>query len=174
MVINPALDMTAKTIYQYHSDYLMPRLIENYPQTAMMLADMSPIERYATMMAGFQFKARGMSIFLDKMQDRQRVIEFLQGLGSIPGALQLINMPALLEEWFMTFGWNPEKLLLLPSSQPVVTPGGAPGADQQQAQQPQGFPSPQDLATLTPAQVSAGVQGAQLGGSRNNPMAISR
>lgn len=172
MIVNPMLELISKTIYQYHNDYLMPRLIENFPQTAMMLADMSPVERYATMMNGFQFKARGMSIYLDKMQDRQRVIEFLQGLGSIPGALERINIDALLEEWFMTFGWNPEKMLISPSTQPVSTPPGP--MEMMQPRGQSGFPTAEDTRRLTPAQISAGMQGAQKGGARNNPMAVGR
>lgn len=160
--INPTLELVAKTIYQYHNDFLMPRLAENFPQSSMLLSGMDPKERYATMMGGFQFRARGLSIFLDKMQDRQQVSEFIQGLATIPGALMQINLPAMVEEWVMTFGWNPQKVMMQPSTNQVTAPG--------QQQQP-GIPGvdPEAMATQTPQQVQNGIQGAQMGGAANNP-----
>ena len=162
-LINPTLDLIAKTIYQYHDDYNLPRLVENFPQSSLMLGGMTPEERYAAMIGGFQFRARGISIYLDKMQDRQDVTQFIQGIGMLPGVLPRINIDGLLEEFTTTFGFNPQKILMQPSSQGVVAAGqsapGTPGMDP-------------DMAGQSPMQIAAGQQGAALGGSTNNPMAI--
>ena len=70
--INPFLELFAKTIYQYHTDYTLPRLTENFQKTASLIQPMTPEERYAIMVGGYGFKARGISIFLDKQQNSER------------------------------------------------------------------------------------------------------
>ncbi len=162
-VIEPALELAAKTIYQFHSNYNMPRLIENFPQAAMMLRDLSPAERYVLMAGdeGFRFKARGISVMLDKQQSLEKVSQFLQIGAHLPGVLQRLNVDAVLEEIVMGMGWNPQKVLLQPGPQvSVMGPQG----------QTQGTPFPPP-GTPTPAQAVAGEQGAMMGGAPGNPMA---
>ena len=165
--IDVMLDKVAKTIYQYHEDFNLPRLTENFGQTSLMLSDMTPEERYATMVGGFHFKARGVSIFLDKGQDLQRVTSFLQLIANIPGILTRINIDEMLQEVIVAMGWNPAKIL--PNSQQGVVPAAMMGG-QAVPQGPDGMPALNQME-LTPAQMSAGQQGAQQGGARHNPMA---
>ena len=164
-VIEPLLELGAKTIYQFHTNYTMPRLVENFPQASMMLQTLSPAERYILMAAdeGFQFKARGISIMLDKQKSLEQVGQFLQLAGHIPGMLQRLNVDYVLEDISMALGWNPERALLRPA--PSVQVMG-----QQGAQGGQGFP--QQGTGPTPAQQVAGEQGAEQGGAQGNPMAI--
>lgn len=164
--IEPLLDLAARTVYQFHTDYDMPRLTENFPQAAMLLRDLSPAERYILMAGegGFRFKARGISIMLDKQQSLEKIGQFLQITANIPGVLQRLNVDYVLEEVAQALGWNAEKALIAPAP-PVQVMG---------TQGPSGgtpFP-PQE--TQTPAQVSAGQQGADLGGATNNPMAANQ
>jgi hypothetical protein len=162
-VIEPILDLAAKTIYQFHTDFTMPRLVENFPQAAMMLRDLSAAERYILMAApeGFRFKARGISVMLDKAQGLEKVTQFLQITSHIPGVLQRLNVDSVLEEIVMGLGWNPQKVLIqAPPQVQVMGPQG----------QGQGVPFPPP-GTETPAQMVAGEQGAMLGGSPDNPMA---
>jgi len=162
-VIEPTLDLMAKTIYQFHTDYTMPRLVENFPQAAMMLRDMSPAERYM-LMAGdgsFNFRARGISVMIDKQQSLEKVGTFLQIAGHVPGILERLNVDYVLEEIVMGLGWNPQRALLQPAPPvQVMGPQGQQGGV--------GFPPP---GTPTPAQAVAGQQGAEMGGAPNNPMA---
>jgi hypothetical protein len=162
-VIEPTLELAAKTIYQFHTDYNMPRLVENFPQASMMMADLSPAERYIMMIAheGFSFKARGMSLMIDKQQSLEKVGTFLQMAGHVPGILQRLNVDYVLEEIIMGLGWNPEKALIQPS--PAVQVMGPQG-------QTGGVPFPPP-GTPTPAQAVIGEQGAMLGGAPGNPMA---
>lgn len=162
-VIEPSLDMIAKVIYQFHSDYTMPRLTENFPTASAMLADMSAPERYIMMAAndGFQFKAKGISVMLDRQQALQEVASFLQIAGQVPGILQRLNVDYVLEEIVQGLGWNPERALVQPAmpvqvAGPQGLQGGVP------------FPMP---GTPTPAQAVMGQQGAMMGGAPNNPMA---
>jgi hypothetical protein len=164
-VIEPLLELGAKTIYQFHTNYTMPRLVENFPQASMMLQTLTPAERYILMAAdeGFQFKARGISIMLDKQKSLEQVGQFLQLAGHIPGMLQRLNVDYVLEDISMALGWNPERALLRPA--PSVQVMG-----QQGPQGGQGFP--QQGTGPTPAQQVAGEQGAEQGGAQGNPMAI--
>jgi hypothetical protein len=162
-VIEPTLDLAAKTIYQFHSDYALPRLVENFPQATMMLRDLSAAERYILMAAeeGFRFKARGISQMLDKAQGMEKVTQFLQITSHIPGILQRLNVDAVLEEIVMALGWNPDKMLV--QAAPAVQVMGPQG----QTTGP-GFPPP---GVTTPAQDQSAMLGAQMGGAPGNPMA---
>lgn len=163
-LVNPFLEIAIKTIYQFHDDYIMPRLIENFSQTSSLLRDMTSEERYVTMVGDHSFKARGISLLFDKQQNLQRVIEFMQLAGSIPGVLQKVNIDAFLEEIFNSMGWNPNKMLLQ-QQQPVSTPAEPAG--------PAGTPFPNEVTpnARNPMQAQAGLEGAIKGGSANNPMA---
>jgi hypothetical protein len=156
-VLDDMLDKIAGVIYQYHSDYSMPRLMENFPQTTTILADMEPKERFATMLGGFAFKARGVSVFMDKAQDLQKINSFIQLIGNIPGVMTRINVDELLENIIIGIGWNPSKLLLAQSPGQALPPAML-GMDQGEGQ-------------LTPQQQVNGQQGAAMGGSVNNPNA---
>lgn len=160
-VIEPTLELAAKTIYQFHTNYTMPRLVENFPQASMMLRDLSPAERYILMAAqeGFRFKARGISMMLDKAQGMEKVTQFLQITSHIPGILQRLNVDAVLEEIMMALGWSPEKMLLQAAPQVSVMGQQAAG---------QGFPM---QGENTPAQDQSAMMGALMGGSPGNPMA---
>jgi len=128
-----------------------------------MLRDMSPAERYILMAGdgGFSFRARGISIMIDKQQSLEKVAQFLQISGHVPGILERLNVDYVLEEIVMGLGWNPQRALLQPSPQvQVMGPQGQQGGV--------GFPPP---GTPTPAQAVAGKQGAEMGGAPNNPMA---
>jgi hypothetical protein len=162
-VIEPVLELAAKTIFQFHTDYTMPRLVENFPQASMMLRDLSPAERYMLMGApeDFKFKARGISVMIDKQQSLEKVGQFLQMSGHVPGILQRLNVDYVLEEIVMGLGWNPQRALLQPAPPvQVMGPQGQNGGTP--------FPPP---GTPTPAQAVAGEQGAVMGGAPNNPMA---
>jgi hypothetical protein len=176
--LNELLKKSIATVYQYNEDYALPRLTENFPQTTMMMVDMTPEERYATMLGQFSFKARGVSIMMDKAADLKQIDAFTKLVSAIPGVMTRINVDELLENIIIGIGWNPSRILLNPGSQPVMPvavqsgqnvpmgPGGAP-----QIPLPGG--TPQQQATQTPAQIVNGQQGAQMGGSTNNPMAVT-
>lgn len=159
-VINPLLSLCAKTIYQFHDNYAMPRLVENFPQTTSMLRGMSPEERYATMVGGFEFEARGVSIMMDKAQSLSQITQFLQTVANIPGVIQRLNIDAVLEEILMGFGYNPQKMLI---QQPASVSAAG--------QQPPGVQLPADQPS--PSQAVNASQGASMGGEQNNPMAQS-
>lgn len=161
--IEPLLDLAARTIYQFHTDYSMARLSENFPQASMMLRDLSPAERYVLMAGegGFRFKARGISVMLDKQKNLEKIGQFLQITSHIPGVLQRLNVDYVLEDIAMALGWNPEKALVQPSAQVQVMGQQGPNG---------GTPFPPEGAQ-TPAQMMAGQQGAEMGGAANNPMA---
>lgn len=156
------LERVAKTIYQYHEDYTLARLQEEHQQVAFQLQGMTSEERYATMMGGFNFKARGLSIFLDKQQDLQKTMRLVELLANIPGLLTRLNLDEVLEQIVVSLGWNPRQMLINPAN-PGVTPANP------LPQQPM-LPAP-GAGEQTPAQVAAGIAGAQQGGSRNNPQA---
>jgi hypothetical protein len=176
--LNPFLDKAISTVYQYNEDYTLERLTENFPKTSIALIDMTPEERYATMVGGYAFKARGVSIMMDKAQDLKQIDSFVKLVSAIPGVMTRINVDELLENIIVGIGWNPSRILLNPGSQPVMPvaiqggqPMGGPGAG--------GIP-PELLGIqggqtgdkmLTPAQQVAGRRGATEGGARNNPMA---
>ena len=112
---------------------------------------------------GFQFKARGISVMLDKQKSLEQIGQFLQIAAHIPGVLQRLNVDYVLEDISMALGWNPQRALLqAPPPVQVMGQQGPAGG--------QGFP-PQGTGN-TPAQQIAGEQGAEQGGATNNPMAL--
>ena len=174
-VLEPGVEMAAKVIYQFHEDFTLPRLIENYPQVALLLQQMSPAERYATMIGGFSFKVRGLSIMVDQAQQMGEVKEILTLLSYLPGALEALNQGELLEKIFAPMGWDTQKLLMQP-------PGG--GATIPTAGAKPQPPNPQMiLQMLMQAAQQGGAgggarnsmqkrnasEGARMGGNRNNP-----
>ena len=78
-----------------------------------------------------------------------------------------INIDEMLQEVIVAMGWNPAKIL--PNSQQSVLPAAMMGG-QAVPMGPDGMPALSDME-LTPAQMAAGQQGAQMGGAKNNPMA---
>lgn len=172
-VLDDMLDRVAGTIYQYHEDYTMPRLAENFPQTSNILQMMTPKERYATMIGGFAFKARGVSVFLDKAQDLQKINSFIQLIGNIPGVMSRINVDEMLENIIIGIGWNPSKILLNPASPgvyPAAQQGGQPAEQGGEGASGGGTGGP-GAPNLTPVQALAAKAGAEQGGSRGNPAA---
>jgi hypothetical protein len=176
--MNPFLEKAIGTIYQYNEDYTLPRLTESFPKTSVAIIDMTPEERYATMIGGFSFKARGVSIMMDKAQDLKQIDSFVKLVSAIPGVMTRINVDELLENIIVGIGWNPSRILLNPGSQPVMpvamqggqaVPGPQAGGIPPELLGIQGGPGRQQ--PLTPAQQVAGRRGAVEGGSRNNPMA---
>lgn len=162
-VINPLLDMMAKVIYQFQDDFSLPRLIEDFPEIVSVLQDMEPEDRYVLMAKGFDFRARGVSLMLDKSAQLGNVIEFLNAVVNIPGAQNRVNFDYLIEEVAQGFAWDSTKVLQNPAQAGGVTPA---------------IPSPPTVDVTpveqapTPAQVARGEQGRRLGGARNNPAAI--
>ena len=169
--INPFLEKFAKTIYQYHEDYALPRLTENFQQTASLMQPMTPEERYAIMVGGYGFKARGISIFLDKQQNSERAAKFFELIANIPGVLEMLGkegIAALIEELVIAFGFNPSKIVPGLGAPPVISPAILAG--QELPTGANGLPS-FSKPGLTLSQASAGEQGRRLGGSTNNPQA---
>ena len=158
-LIEPFLDLSARTIYQFHKDYSIPRLADEFPEAAAMLQDMSPKERYATMMGEFSFKARGLSVLIDQQQRIGEITNFLQLLAQIPGMIERLNPDELLEMVMLPLNWNVERLLL--SRQGLMG----------SAQRPASAEGQGGGGGNSPAQEMAGRQGAQMGGATNNPMA---
>jgi hypothetical protein len=124
------------------------------------------------MIGGFAFKARGVSVFLDKAQDLQKINSFIQLISNIPGVLTRINLDEMLENIIIGIGWNPSKVLLNPAS-PGVYPAvqGPEGSGQEASATAAAQGGPGNPSTLTPVQKLAAQQGAAMGGSRNNPVA---
>lgn len=159
-LIDPFLDRVARIIYQYHEDYTLPRLKENFPDLTYWLYKMTPEERYAVMVGGCRFKARGISLFLDKQQQLQNAVQFIQLMMNVPGLLGRVNIDAWLEEILIGLGYNPNKILLKPATPPVAPPGGAAGGPGANTPEPTG---------MTPMMEMNAKQGSEMGGVVNNP-----
>src|SRR3990167_7047640 len=162
-LIDPLLSKVASVIYQFHYDYTLPRLVENFKDISYFMYKMSPEERYATMIGGCRFKARGISIFLDKQQQLQTAVQFIQLMINVPGLLDRVNVDAWLEEILVGLGYNPNKILKQPPSQPVNAPAILQGQPTQ-ASPMGGGAEPQTGQMMMNAQ-----QGAMMGGATNNP-----
>lgn len=167
-LLNPFFNMSGKVIYQYHDDYMIERLMDNYPQISVFLQGLTPEERYATMVGEHTFKTRGLSIMVDRAQKMGEVKEILTLMSYLPGLLEQLNGTALLEEIFTPLGWNIQRLLLTPPQTAVTTPqaGAVPRPNP-------GRPAaaPPDAGGTTPMQKRNAAEGARMGGARNNPAA---
>ena len=162
-VIEPCLDMCARVIYQYHEEYNLPRLMDNYPKVAIMLQQLSPPERYFVMMGDFSFKVRGLSMMLDRQQKIGELKEVLQLLSYLPGFIERLNPDATLEEVLAPLGWDPQKLLLNPAMTSVTTPMAGAPPNQNPPAVPPGMPPAMETRNAH--------EGARMGGGTNNPMA---
>ena len=159
-LIDPFLLRVAQTVYQYHVDYKLPRLVENFPDLAYWMDRMESQERFAVMIGGSRFKARGISIFLEKQQQIQNAVQFIQLMMNIPGLLQRVNIDAWLEEILVGLGYNPNKILLKPATSPVAPPLVYQGNEP---------PGDNTGHTMSPMQEMNAQQGAAQGGATNNP-----
>jgi len=162
-LLEPMLTKSVKVIYQYNENYMLERLVDNYPQLSMLLQGMQPAERYATMVGDYSFKVRGMSVMIDRAQRIGELKEILTLLSYLPGFIEQLNPVATLEEILMPMGWDPQRLLLNPGQGSVTTPAGGPGVNMPP---PPGMPP---AAGATPMQTRNAQEGARLGGSINNP-----
>jgi hypothetical protein len=179
-LFEPFLDMAARTIYQFHKDYTIPRVADDFPQLSELLDGLQPKERYVVMMGEFSFKARGLSVLIDQQQRIGEITNFIQTLSMLPGLLQRLNPDELLQALMLPLNWNVEKLIL--SMQPGGSPPGLPPpgmgipadgkvpGDQVGAGGAGGGANP----NLTPMQQQSARQGAMMGGAPNNPMAVGR
>jgi hypothetical protein len=161
-LLEPALTKSTKVIYQYNENYMLERLVDNYPQLSMLLQGMQPAERYATMVGDYSFKVRGMSVMIDRAQRIGELKEILTLLSYLPGFVEQLNPIATLEEILMPMGWDPQRLLINPGQGSVTTPAGGPGMSMPT---PPGMPAPGG----TPMQARNASEGARLGGAVNNP-----
>jgi len=181
--IEPSILMATQVIYQFHDDYMIPRLMENYPQVSMLLQDLTPAERYSTMVGGFTFEVKGISIMLDRAARIGEFKEILQLLSYLPGFIEQINPIAALEEILSPIGWDPNKLLLNPSAGAGMVP--MPGAQPSPQAVPPGLPAPNGPGAQGQPQMAPGGQrmsamnqanardGARFGGAQNNPNAAA-
>lgn len=160
-LIEPTLDMATRVIYQYHEEYTIARLMDNYPNIAIMLQGMQPAERYSIMVGDFSFKMRGLSMMIERQQRIGELKEILQLLSYLPGFVERLNPDATLEEVLMPLGWDPSRLLLNPAMASVTTP------------QPGAVPSPPMIPPGAPPAMERrnAAEGARMGGARNNPVA---
>ena len=166
-LIEPAVSMSAKVIYQFQQNFMMPRLVDNYPQLSVLLQNMTSAERYSTMIGDFTFKVRGLSIMIDRGQRIGELKELLQLLSYLPGWVERLDPNATLEEILMPLGWDPRRLLIGgPTDGGVMTPtvGANPALN----------PPP---TAPVPAQGQPAMQrrnadeGRRQGGATNNPSA---
>lgn len=162
-LLEPALTKSTKVIYQYNENYMLERLVDNYPQLSMLLQGMQPAERYATMVGDYSFKVRGMSVMIDRAQRIGELKEILTLLSYLPGFIEQLNPISTLEEILMPMGWDPQRLLLNPGQGSVTTPAGGPP---QSMLPPPGMSGPQPA---TPMQQRNAQEGARMGGTTNNP-----
>ena len=164
-LLEPALTKSTKVIYQYNENYMLERLVDNYPQLSMLLQGMQPAERYATMVGDYAFKVRGMSVMIDRAQRIGELKEILTLLSYLPGFIEQLNPIATLEEILMPIGWDPQRLLINPGQGSVTTPGGGPSG----MLPPPGMPPSPGTNATTPMQTRNAQEGARLGGTVNNP-----
>jgi hypothetical protein len=123
------------------------------------MEELEPSERYAIMVGGYEFKARGLSVMIDQQQRMGDIMQFLTLLSHIPGLMEQINPVELLEVIMMPLNWNPDRLIL--KGGPMNSMGlGAPAA---------GAGGAGASAGRTPAQDFSARQGAMTGGAINNP-----
>ena len=165
-LLEPAITKATNVIYQYNENYMLERLVDNYPQLSMLLQNMQPAERYATMVGDYSFKVRGMSVMIDRAQRIGELKEILTLLSYLPGFVEQLNPISTLEEILMPMGWDPQRLLLNPGAGNVTTPAGGPP---QGMLPPPGMPGPTGAPGGTPMQQRNASEGARLGGTRNNP-----
>ena len=183
-LIEPTVSMCAQVIYQFQENFMLSRLVDNYPQLCILLQNMNPAERYATMVGDFSFKVRGLSLMIDRGQKLGELKEILQLLSYLPGFVERLNPDATLEEILMPLGWDPRRILLgggggegvtnptvganpamNPPPPPMLAPGGS-------ANGVSSSPPATGAGGGQPAmQVRNAAQGAQRGGATNNPMA---
>ena len=170
--MEPSLSMATKVIYQFHNDYLMPRLMENYPQISMLLNDLSPAERYSTMIGDYSFEVKGLSIMVDRAQRLGEFKEILQLLSYLPGFVERINPDTALEEILAPVGWDPNKLLLVPTASAgmVPLPGALPSPQGQPIGPPAGAGANRQMSGMNQANAR---EGARRGGAINNPVSAS-
>lgn len=162
-LIEPAVSMAAKVIYQYHENYFLPRLVDNYPQLSVMLQDMQPAERYSIMVKDFSFKVRGLSLMIDRQQRIGELKEILTLLSYLPGFIEQLDPQAVMEEILMPIGWDPRRLMINQGQGGVTTPMiGAPPTQNM-------LPPPGSMTQNSPMQQMNAAQGAQRGGATNNP-----
>ena len=165
-VLEPVLDMAARVIYQFHQNYSLPTLVQDYPETAALLEELTPVERYIVMMKGFEFEARGLSVMIDQQQQLGELGNILTIISHIPGLIQLLDPNELLEMILMPFNWNTEKLILARTGQ---QPNPTPLTPQNAGAMTDATSNP----ALTPAQAGNAQAGAMAGGATNNPSAAN-
>lgn len=77
------------------------------------VATWPPRKRFDKLGGFFRFKVKVFSSLLERQGMIEQATYFLQTAGRIPGALQYIKIPKLLEKIAVGFGWDPEEILNL-------------------------------------------------------------
>lgn len=164
-LIEPAVTMAAEVIYQYHENFLLARLVDNYPQLSIMLQDLQPAERYSIMVKDFAFKVRGLSLMIDRQQRIGELKEILTLLSYLPGYIEQLDPAAVMEEILQPIGWDPRRLMVNFSQGSGVT-NPMIGANNPLRE----LPPPGSMTQNSPMQQRNAAEGARLGGGTNNPV----
>lgn len=88
-------------------------LRSQWEDTLKKVANWSPQERFAKLGGFFRFKVKVFSSLLERQGMIEQATYFLQTVGRIPGAMQYVRIPKLLEKIAIGFGWSPEEILNL-------------------------------------------------------------
>jgi D-alanyl-D-alanine carboxypeptidase (penicillin-binding protein 5/6) len=95
-IMEPLLAMVYWLIVQYMDDFSDPAIREAVgEEEATRLSLLTPRERYEYLKGNYTFEARGMSVFLSKSQELQKIIDVLRNFGRYPMFLQVTNIPKL-------------------------------------------------------------------------------
>ena len=89
------------------------QLRSQWEDTLKKVANWSPQERFNKLGGFFRFKVKVFSSLLERQGMIEQATYFLQTVGRIPGAMQYVRIPKLLEKIAVGFGWDPEEILQL-------------------------------------------------------------
>lgn len=137
-----------------------PQVRQQWEQVYNTVASWDAETRYRLLGGYFSFSVRVFSALAERQAEIEKISFTLKSLASVPGAIQALNMPAMLVKLVEAFGWDPEEMLNL-ASVPIPDTGTTPNNPMDPSS------SGQDI----PPDLSQGAMGAlsQLQQPQNSP-----
>jgi hypothetical protein len=89
-----------------------PQVSEQWKQELQKIANYSAKERYEKLGGYFSFTVKVFSAMAERQAEIEKATFMLRTIGPIPGALQSLRMPRVIQKMTEAFGWDPEEVML--------------------------------------------------------------
>lgn len=126
--LSPCVEMTGALVLQFMDEFSDPSITRLLNEKGLLLQSMPREQRYFFMQGNYDYKGRGISIYFERREKIQRIIDFLTVIGKTPLVNQF-NWQEFAKVIVENFGFTGKDLIMPPAPPiPQIGMGQQPGA----------------------------------------------